>query len=160
MPADRHPIAAFVGGVAIVCASQIPAAAQAPTRTWSSIMYLGGAAGVRGKSLDWDNKLTVGDGKITFVGKKNNLRFEIETASVRRLDYTGRTHSSEDKAFAFLVGGLAGIAVASAMRSTDHYLALEYALSDGSVGAVLFRLHKDNRQQIIDAIHEATGIAK
>ena len=33
-------------------------------------------------------------------------------------------------------------------------------LPDGSVGALLFRLHKENQQEIIDAMHAATGIEK
>ena len=48
----------------------------------------------------------------------------------------------------------------SPVRSTDHYLELEYMLPDGSVGALLFRLHKENQQEIIDAMHAAIGIEK
>jgi len=48
----------------------------------------------------------------------------------------------------------------SPVRSTDHYLELEYMLPDGSVGALSFRLHKENQQEIIDAMHAATGIEK
>jgi len=33
-------------------------------------------------------------------------------------------------------------------------------LPDGTAAALMFRLHKDNQQEIIDAIHTATGIEK
>src|SRR5438093_13325946 len=59
-------------------------------KTWSNVMYLGGAAGIRGKSLDWGNRLTVSREAITFEGTgKSPIRFEIPTASVRTLDYSG-----------------------------------------------------------------------
>ena len=134
--------------------------AQAPARTWSNVMYLGGAAGVRGKSLDWDNRLTIGGDKITFTGK-NKIRFEIEARSVRRLNYRGYRHTNQDAVTTgLLVGGLAGMFAGSALKSTDHYLELEYTLPDGTAAALMFRLHKDNQQDIIDAIHAATGIEK
>jgi hypothetical protein len=150
----------FIVAVALA-ASIVQATPPAlPARTWSDVMYLGGAPGVRGKSLKWDNKLTIGPDRITFTGK-DKIRFEIETTSVRRLEYTGHKHASEGAAAAgFAAAGLLGMLAGSAIRSTDHYLGLEYTLSDGTTAALLFRLHKDNQQQIIDAIHAATGIAK
>ena len=42
-------------------------AAAGAAQTWSNVMYLGGVAGVRGKSLDWDNKLTISKEKIVFL---------------------------------------------------------------------------------------------
>jgi len=160
MIADRRLIVAVAVGASFVHSMQALPAAQAAARTWSNVMYLGGAAGVRGTSLDWNNKLTIARDKITFTGK-NKVRFEIETASVRRLDYTGHRHANEGAAAAgFVAGGLIGMFAGSAVRSTDHYLELEYTLPDGSVGALLLRLHKDNQQEIIDAMHAATGIEK
>ncbi len=141
--------------------AQPSSAAKPPARTWSDVMYLGGAPGVRGKSLKWDNKLTVGPERITFTGK-DKISFEFETTSIRRLDYTGRRRASDGAGTAGLVaGGLLGMLVArSAVKSTDHYLELEYTQPDGTPAAILLRLHKDNQQQIIDAMHAATGIAK
>ena len=160
MTSDRRLIVAMAVGASIVHGTQAVPSAQAAARTWSNVMYLGGAAGVRGKSLDWDNKLTIAGDRIMFVGK-NKIRFEIDTKSVRRLDYTGHRHVNDEAAGAgFVAGGLVGMLAGSAFRSTDHYLELEYTLPDGSVGALLFRLHKDNQQEIIDAMHAATGIAK
>jgi len=160
MFSEQRLIVAVSVGAAIVCGTQAWPSAQAPARTWSNVMYLGGAAGVRGKSLDWDNKLTIGGGKIAFTGK-NKIRFEIETASVRRLDYTGHRHVNEGAvSTGLLLGGLVGMLAGSAVKSTDHYLGLEYTLPDGSTGALLFRLHKENQQEIIDAMHAATGIEK
>src|SRR5712691_2684212 len=84
-----------------------------------------------------------------------------QTASVRRLDYTGHRHANEGAAAAgFVAGCLIGMFAGSPVRSTDHYLELEYMLPDGSVGALSFRLHKENQQEIIDAMHAATGIEK
>lgn len=83
-----------------------------------------------------------------------------QTASVRRLDYTGHRHANEGAAAAVLSRGLIGMFAGSPVRSTDHYLELEYMLPDGSVGALSFRLHKENQQEIIDAMHAATGIEK
>jgi len=60
----------------------------------------------------------------------------------------------------FVAGGLIGMFAGSPVRSTDHYLELEYMLPDGSVGALSFRLHKENQQEIIDAMPAATGIEK
>jgi len=156
----KRLVAAAAVGASMLYGILIELSAQAPARTWSNVMYLGGAAGVRGKSLDWDNKLTIGGDKITFTGK-NKIRFEIDTSSVRRLNYKGYRHTNQDAATTgLLVGGLAGLVAGSAIRSTDHYLELEYALPDGTAAALLFRLHKDNQQDIIDAIHAATGIEK
>src|SRR5207245_2837072 len=62
----------------------------------------------------------------------NKIRFEIETASVRRLDYTGHRHANEGAATAgFVAGGFIGMFAGSPVRSTDHYLELEYMLPDG-----------------------------
>src|SRR5712691_9397981 len=61
-----------------------------------------------------------------------------QTASVRRLDYTGHRHANEGAAAAgFVAGGLIGMFAGSPVRSTDHYLELEYMLPDGSVGRPL-----------------------
>lgn len=159
MIGKRLAAAAAVGASTLYGTVTAPSA-QTPARTWSNVMYLGGAAGVRGKSLDWDNRLTIGGDKITFTGK-NKIRFEIETRSVRGLNYKGFRHDHRDAAtFGYLAGGLAGIAAAYALRSTDHYLELEYTLPDGTAAALMFRLHKDNQQDIIDAVHAATGIEK
>jgi|RhiMetdeSRZDD1v2_1073273.scaffolds.fasta_scaffold510886_1 hypothetical protein len=160
MVSDQRLIVAVAVGASIVHGTQALPAAQGAARTWSNVMYLGGAAGVRGKSLDWDNKLTIAGDKITFVGK-NKIRFDIDTTSVRSLDYRGHRHVNDGAAGAgFAAGGLVGLLVGSAVRSTDHYLELDYTLPDGSAGALLFRLHKDNQQEIIDAMHAATGIEK
>ncbi|HEU4892028.1 MAG TPA: hypothetical protein VFT47_10790 [Vicinamibacterales bacterium] len=122
-------------------------------RTWSNIMYLGGAAGVRGKSLDWDNRLTISATAIRFEGTgKHPIRFEISTGSVRALDYSGHKHGNAEKSGGFLVSGLAGGLIGSSIKSTDHYVILEYLLPDGSPSAVLLRLHKDNQQEIIAAL--------
>jgi len=65
-------------------------------KTWSNVMYLGGAADVRGKSLDWGSKLTISPDRITFQGKgKNSVRFEIPTVSIRVLDYSGHKHAND-----------------------------------------------------------------
>jgi hypothetical protein len=160
MIADHRLIVAVAVGASIVHGVQALPTAQAAARTWSNVMYLGGAAGVRGKSLDWNNKLTIASDKITFTGK-NKIRFEIETSSVRRLDYTGRRHANDGAVAAgFAAGGLIGMLAGSAVRSTDHYLELVYTLPDGSLGALLFRLHKENQQEIINAMHSVTGIEK
>lgn len=137
-------------------ASQAPPAAG---KTWSNVMYLGGAAGVRGKSVDWDNQLTISKDKIRFAGKK--VAFEIETSAVRSLDYTGHRHTADGAVTTGLIaGGLIGALVGSRMKSTDHYLEITYALTDGSTGGLLLRLHKENQQEIIDAMHAVTGIEK
>jgi hypothetical protein len=122
-------------------------------------MYLGGVAGLRGKSLDWNNRLTVSSDRIVFAGK--TIAFEIDTSSVRRLNYKGHQHINDGAATAGLVaGGLLGALAGSAARSTDHYLEVEYLLADGSAAALLLRLHKENREEIINAVHAATGIAR
>jgi hypothetical protein len=122
-------------------------------RTWSNVMYLGGVAGVRGKSLDWNSHLTVSATSIRFEGTgKQPIRFEISTASVRALDYSGHKHGNAEKSGGFLISGLAGGLIGSSIKSTDHYVILEYLLPDGSPSAVLLRLHKDNQQEIIAAL--------
>jgi hypothetical protein len=50
------------------------------------------------------------------------------------------------------IGGLAGGLIGSSIKSTDHYVLLEYLLPDGSPSAVLLRLHKDNQEEIIAAL--------
>jgi hypothetical protein len=159
MSADHPPVIAVVVVALILAAVPGIAVAQGETRGFSNVMYLGGAAGVRGKSLEWDNNLTVSPEKISFSGKK--VRFEIDTRSVRRLNYRGHEHINDGATGAGLAAaGLLGALVGSRVRSTDHYLEIEYVLADGSPSALLLRLHKDNQQQIIDAMHAATGIAK
>ncbi|HXD18439.1 MAG TPA: hypothetical protein VN654_15610 [Vicinamibacterales bacterium] len=134
-------------------------AAVAESKSWSNVMYLGGVAGVRGKSLDWDNKLTISKEKIAFSGKK--VAFEVETSAVRRLDYTGHRHLNDGAAASgFVAAGLLGALVGSSAKSTDHYLEVTYVMADGATGGFLLRLHKDNQQQIIDAMHAATGLEK
>jgi hypothetical protein len=123
-------------------------------RTWSNVMYLGGAAAIRGKSLDWGSKLTISSDRITFQGKgKNSIHFEIPTASIRVLDYSGHKHANDGATTAgFLTAGLAGALLGAQAKSIDHYAILEYQLPDGTPSAVLFRLHKNNHQEIIDAL--------
>jgi len=120
-------------------------------KTWSNVMYLGGVAGIRGKSLDWKNTLTVSATEIKFAGTgKTPIRFEIATASIRALDYSGHKHVNDGSASTgFLLGGLAGALLGSSAKSIDHYALLEYALPDGSPSAVLLRLHKDNQEEIL-----------
>ena len=158
MKTGHRLIVAAAVGAAICWSMQAVPEAQVASRTWSNVMYLGGADGVRGKSLEWDNKLTIAGEKITFAGKK--VRFEIETASVRGLNYTGHRHMNDGAAGALAAAGLIGLLAGSAVKSTDHYLELQYVSADGSTGALLFRLHKDNQQEIINAMHAATGIEK
>jgi hypothetical protein len=155
--------APWLAAVALVAALAPPALAFQTTadapKNWSNVMYLGGVAGVRGKSLDWDNKLTISKEKIVFSGKK--VAFEIETSAVRRLDYTGHRHVNDGAAASgFVAAGLLGALVGSTAKSTDHYLEVTYALADGTTGGFLLRLHKDNQQQIIDAMHAVTGIER
>ena len=123
-------------------------------KSWSNVMYLGGVAGIRGKSLDWRNTLTVSATGITFEGTgKRPIRFEIATASVRALDYSGHKHVNDGTASTgFWVGGLAGALLGSSAKSIDHYVLLDYLLPDGSPSAVLLRLHKDNQQEILAAL--------
>jgi hypothetical protein len=159
---DRSRLAVVVlllSGAPAIHASQ---GTHDEARSWTKVMYLGGVAGVRGKSLEWDNTLTISAEKITFAGKnrKDGIAFEIDTKAVRRLDYTGHRHVNDGASGIGMTAGLLGALGASAARSTDHYLEVTYALPDGSVGGFLLRLHKDNQQQIIDAIHAATGIEK
>ena len=120
-------------------------------RTWSNVMYLGGGAGIRGKSLDWKNRLTVSASAIRFEGTgKQPIRFEISTASIRAMDYSGHKRGNADNGN--FIGGLAGGLIGSSIKSTDHYVLLEYLLPDGSPSAVLLRLHKDNQEEIIAAL--------
>ena len=120
-------------------------------RTWSNVMYLGGVAGIRGKSLDWNNTLTVSATAIRFEGRgKQPIRFEISTASIRAMDYSGHKRGNADNGN--FIGGLAGGLIGSSIKSTDHYVLLEYLLPDGSPSAVLLRLHKDNQEEIIAAL--------
>ena len=144
---------AFAAGMFAQTAPQTGVPSQT-AKTWSNVMYLGGAADVRGKSLDWGSKLTISSDKITFQAKgKNAIRFEIPTASIRVLDYSGHKHANDGAVAAgFLTGGLAGALLGGQAKSVDHYAILEYELADGTPSAVLFRLHKDNHQQIIDAL--------
>jgi hypothetical protein len=155
---DRRLAIAGTLAALLLHAAAHPAAAQAAARTWSNVMYLGGVAGLRGKSLDWNNKLTVSSDRISFAGK--SIKFEIETTAVRRLNYKGHQHVNDGAVAAGAVAGVIGMLAASSARSTDHYLEVEYELPDGSNAALMLRLHKDNQQAIIDTLHAATGIAK
>ena len=80
---------------------------------------------------------------------------------MRRLDYTGHRHINDGGAgTGFVAGGLIGALVGSSAKSTDHYLEVTYTLTDGTAGGFLLRLHKENYQEVIDAMHAATGIEK
>ena len=159
MRSNGRWLAAVALIAALAPAAQAFQAAAGAAQSWSKVMYLGGVAGVRGKSLDWDNKLTISKEKIVFSGKK--VAFEIETSAVRRLDYTGHRHINDGAAASgFVAAGLLGALVGSSAKSTDHYLEVAYTLADGATGGFLLRLHKDNQQQIIDAMHAVTGIER
>jgi hypothetical protein len=159
MTIEPRIVVVIVLGALILHGDRQSQAAQVGGRTWSNVMYLGGVAGLRGKSLDWNNKLTISNDKIIFSGKA--IKFEIEASSLRRLNYRGHQHMSDGAATAgFVAAGLLGALAGSAVRSTDHYLEIEYLLADGSTSALLLRLHKDNQEEIIAAMHDATGIAK
>jgi hypothetical protein len=159
MATERTIVTVMLLGALIAHSEPHSSAAQVADRMWSNVMYLGGVAGVRGKSLDWNNRLTIASDKIVFSGK--TIRFEIETSSVRRLDYKGHQHVNDGAVGAgFAAGGLLGALAGSAARSTDHYLEVGYVLADGSASALLLRLHKDNQEEIIAAMHAATGIEK
>ena len=124
-------------------------------------MYLGGVAGVRGKSLDWNNRLTISATAIRFEGTgKQPIRFEVSTASVRALDYSGHKHGNAEKSGGILMTGLGGMLIGSSIKSTDHYVLFEYLLPDGSPSAVLLRLHKDNHQEIIAALRAVIAVSE
>jgi hypothetical protein len=146
-------------GFLAVVMSLVPMTPHAATqkeaaKTWSNVMYLGGAAGVRGKSLNWANKLTISRDTIVFEGVgKPAIRFEIPTASIRALDYSGHKHANDGAVNAGgVAAGLAGALLGASAKSIDHYVTLEYQLPDGTSSAILLRLHKDNQQEILDAL--------
>lgn len=123
-------------------------------------MYLGGAVGVRGKSAVWGNALTISGQTIKMTRKTSETIFEIPTASVRGFTYTGEQRANDGVAVVgFMTGGLLGMLLASsAIKSTDFYLVFEYGLPDQSKGAVLLRLHKNNRREIIDELRKVTQL--
>ena len=130
---------------------------QTEVEQTGKVMYLGGAAGVRGKSMSWDNVLSVTRSAI-HLRNKNTAIFEIDPSSVIALSYSGHRHVN-DTAFgvAVLAAGVAGLS-ALAIKSTDHYVAVEYTLPDGTPSGVLLRLHKSSYKEILKALHKVTGI--
>lgn len=157
MNTNGRSTVAVVIGVSIICLTFPPLRAQEGTKTWSNVMYLGGAAGVRGKSLNWDNTLAISPQTITF-SSKGALRFEIATSSVRSLDYSGHRHVNDGAVAAGAAAGLLGMLVGSTMKSTDYYVIVWYTLPDGTDSAVLLRLHKNNQQEIIGALRAVTKL--
>ena len=108
--------------------------------------------------MDWNNRLTISKDTISFSGK-NGVRFDIPTSAVQELEYAGHRHANDEAASTgLLLGGLVGLLAGSAARSTDHYLMVGYSLPDGLKSAILFRLHKENQRDIIDAMRAATGL--
>lgn len=133
--------------------------AQGTTKTWTNVMYLGGAVGVRGKSMVWDNVLTVSPDAIKLARKDSVVIFEIRPSSVQGLTYSGQRHANDGAVIAGAAAGLAGMLLGSTIKSTDHYVILEYTLPNGSQSAVLLRLHKDNQREILDALRSVTNIS-
>jgi hypothetical protein len=147
-------IAVIVGGLLLPVLS-----AQDAPKTWTNVMYLGGAVGVRGKSMVWDNVLTISAQTIKLERKKSGTIFELQTSSVHGLSYSDKKHVNEGALMAgAATAGLLGMLVGSAFKSTDYYAVLEYTLPDKTKAAVLLRLHKDNYQVIIDALRKATNL--
>jgi hypothetical protein len=150
-------VSTLAGGLAFMVLLQMQAGAAAQSgapKTWSNVMYLGGAAGVRGKSLNWSNKLTLSPDTLGFEGTgKEPIRFEIPVVSIRSLEYSGHRHFNDGAASTgVLVGGLAGLLAGTRVKSTDHYVIVDYLLADGTPSAILLRLHKDNQGEILGAL--------
>jgi hypothetical protein len=128
-------------------------------RSWSKVMYLGGAAGVRGKSMVWQNKLTVSE-RVIRLSHKGRVLFEIPPASANAITYRSHRHANAQAlGVAVAAVGLAGL-MALAAKSTDHDVLLEYAFTDGTPSGVLLRLHKDNYGEILAALHRVTRIPR
>ena len=124
-------------------------------RTWRPVGYLGGAVGVprEGGVRDiWKTTITISP-ELVELKLKSGRTVLIECRKIVTLNYAGRRRVNDE---AMALGGalfsVAGLAVGSTFRSTDHYLGIEYATSDGRPSAVLLQLHKDNYKEIIAAL--------
>jgi hypothetical protein len=125
--------------------------AQEGTKSWTKVMYLGGAVGVRGKSTTWDGTLTVSPQSIKLMRQFVDAPvFEIDPLSVTEVTYSGQKRVSDA---AMVAGGLVGAVL---VKSKDHYVTIDFKLPDGTQGAVLLRLDKEMAQEIVDTVRQVT----
>src|SRR5438034_2329022 len=135
---------------------------DAPQLQWKQVQYLGGAVGVREKSVTWDNTLVVAPTTIKLL-KGGKLLFEIETARVTSLYYAGRRHNAlTEVGKGVSRGAVIGVGVVALIalfkgNETEHLIAIEYELPNGTGSGVLLRAHKNNYQEIVDALRAITG---
>ena len=72
MRSDRWLLVVVAATTLIAPCARAAQTAPAAGKSWSNVMYLGGVAGVRGKSLDWNNTLTISKERIIFTGRKRS----------------------------------------------------------------------------------------
>jgi len=145
----------FVALASLAGPARTSLSAQDGTQSWTKVMYMGGAVGVRGKSTDWDSTLTVSPRSISLTRKSvDGPIFDIDPSSVTEVTYTGDQRRNEG---AVAAGGvLAGVFV----KSKDHYLTLDFDAPGGVKAAVLLRLDKGTAEEIIDAVLAATNTSR
>lgn len=125
--------------------------------TFDRVQYLGGAAGFRGTSYRWDNKLTVSPTRIQMKDRKGVLLFEIEPFRISRLSYIDDSNGSvpppPSSPWDFVPFRV--VDPPRTTRAEHHLIALEYVLDDCRPAAVLLRAHKDNYKEVMTALSVA-----
>jgi hypothetical protein len=151
-------VAVLLGGRSVFGAARAEMEPPAE-RAWTKIMYFGGAPGIRGVSTSWDNLLRVSPTKIS-LNLKDGQFFEVDTSRITSLTYAGGKRTNQGAAaVGFIAGGLLGGLLASGIKSTDHFLVLEFLLPNDRPGGLLLRLHKDSYDEIVTFLETATGLA-
>src|SRR5713101_2317802 len=90
------PLLVGVGLLACLVSSALAQSAQDIGGTWTKVMYLGGAVGVRGTATIWDGTLTVSPHSVKLTREFIDAPiFDIDPSSVTELDFWGQKRGND-----------------------------------------------------------------
>ena len=99
-------------------------------------------------------RLTIRDGKIAFDGKEIDQTVPVDRVAVMRYSTTVRERTAEGIGLGTVVPG-AGTVLGKS-KSVAHYLEMQW--SGDPSGSAILRVDKDDYQNLILALEEATGL--
>jgi hypothetical protein len=99
-------------------------------------------------------RLTIRDGKIAFDGKEIDQTVPVDRVAVMRYSTTVRERTAEGIGLGTVIPG-AGTVLGQS-KSVAHYLEMQW--SGDPSGSAIFRVDKDDYQNLILALEEATGL--
>lgn len=121
-----------------------------------NVRYLGGSVQTKTDKEDWNNKLTILSDELR-LELKDGQKISIDPKSVSSISY-GREatrHVARWVTLGVLVTPLALMGLLN--ENVQHYVSIEYDLTENKRGGVLIQADKDNYRNVLALLRGATG---